>query len=306
MKLIRTEDAVGHVLCHDMTQIIKDQYKDARFRKGHIVTEDDIPVLLSMGKENLYVWEMTPGMVHENDAAERLLALCGQENMVRSETKEGKIELRAACDGLFRVDSRRLVAVNSLEEIMIATRHGNTAVKKGDKLAGMRVIPLIIKEETLQAAEQAAGAGPLLELLPYVKKTAAIVATGSEVKNLHERAVSYARRFRRRNQDAWLNSYEFDYNPSHWKIRRFDSYDGDWLEFISNCRAGNDGTDYDMVIGGVADDKVIRTLDRYFEGEITAEHALGILIYEKPNIQYCIRSQAMLNECLNHLESKQI
>ena len=65
MKLIRTEEAVGHVLCHDMTQIIKDQYKDARFRKGHIVTEDDIPVLLSMGKENLYVWEMTPGMVHE-------------------------------------------------------------------------------------------------------------------------------------------------------------------------------------------------------------------------------------------------
>ena len=61
MKLIRTEDAVGHVLCHDMTQIIKDQYKDARFRKGHIVTEADIPVLLSMGKEHLYVWEMTPG-----------------------------------------------------------------------------------------------------------------------------------------------------------------------------------------------------------------------------------------------------
>ena len=77
MKLIRTEEAVGHVLCHDMTQIIKDQYKDARFRKGHIVTEDDIPVLLSMGKENLYVWEMTPGMVHENDAAERLLDVLG-------------------------------------------------------------------------------------------------------------------------------------------------------------------------------------------------------------------------------------
>ena len=182
MKLIRTEEAVGHVLCHDMTQIIKDQYKDARFRKGHIVTEDDIPVLLSMGKENLYVWEMTPGMVHENDAAERLLALCGQENMLRSETKEGKIELTAACDGLFRVDSQRLIAVNSREDVMIATRKGNTAVRKGDKLAGMRVIPLIIKEGTLQAAEQAAGAGPLLELLPYVKKTAAIVATGSEVK----------------------------------------------------------------------------------------------------------------------------
>ena len=182
MKLIRTEEAVGHVLCHDMTQIIKDQYKDARFRKGHIVTEEDIPVLLSMGKEHLYVWEMNENMVHENDAAERLLALCGQENMTRSEVKEGKIELKAACDGLFRVDSRRLVAVNSLEEIMIATRHGNTAVKKGDKLAGMRVIPLAIEEGKLKAAKAAAGEEPLLELLPYVKKTAAIITTGSEVK----------------------------------------------------------------------------------------------------------------------------
>ena len=74
------------------------------------------------------------------------------------------------------------MAVNSVEDIMIATRHGNTAVRKGSKLAGMRVIPLIIEEEKLRAAEQAAGDAPLLELLPYVKKTAAIVATGSEVK----------------------------------------------------------------------------------------------------------------------------
>ena len=67
MKLIRTEDAVGHVLCHDLTQIIKDQYKDARFRKGHVVAPEDIPVLLGMGKEHLYVWEMTPGMLHEDE-----------------------------------------------------------------------------------------------------------------------------------------------------------------------------------------------------------------------------------------------
>ena len=182
MRLIKTEDAVGHVLCHDMTQIIKDQYKDARFRKGHVVTEEDIPVLLSMGKEHLYVWEMTPGMVHENDASERLLALCGQENMIRSGVKEGKIELKAACDGVFLVDSARLVAVNSQDEVMIATRKGGTAVREGDKLAGMRVIPLIIEEEKLQKAEQAAGDKPLLSLKPYVRKTACIVATGGEVK----------------------------------------------------------------------------------------------------------------------------
>lgn len=182
MKLIRTEDAVGHVLCHDLTQIIKDQYKDARFRKGHIVTEEDIPVLLSMGKEHLYVWEMTPGMIHENDGAERLLALCGSDNMTRSEVKEGKIELRAACDGLFQVNSEKLIAVNSTEDVMIATRKGSTAVHKGDKLAGMRVIPLIIEDEKLRQAEQAAGNAPLLKLTPWKLKTAAIVITGSEVK----------------------------------------------------------------------------------------------------------------------------
>lgn len=164
-----------------MTQIIPGQYKDARFRKGHVVREEDIPVLLSMGKENLYVWEMVPGMVHENDAAERLCALCRNRNMDRSAVKEGKIELTAAIDGLFRVDSRRLNTVNLLEDVMIATRHGNTAVRKGDKLAGMRVIPLIIEEETLKQAEAAAGDAPLLELLPWKLKTAAVIATGSEV-----------------------------------------------------------------------------------------------------------------------------
>lgn len=183
MKQIRTVDAVGHVLCHDLTQIVRGSYKDARFRKGHVVTAEDIPVLLSMGKEHLFVWEMLPGMVHENDAAERLCALCANDHMGRSQVKEGKIELAAACDGLFRVDSRRLIAVNSIRDIMIATRRGNTAVRKGDKLAGTRVIPLVIPEETLRAAEAAAGASPLLELLPWKLQTAAVVATGSEVKS---------------------------------------------------------------------------------------------------------------------------
>ena len=58
MKLIKTEDAVGHVLCHDLTRIVKDEFKGAQFKKGHIITEEDIPMLLSMGKEHLYVWEM--------------------------------------------------------------------------------------------------------------------------------------------------------------------------------------------------------------------------------------------------------
>ena len=121
-------------------------------------------------------------MLHEDEGAERLLALCANENMERSGVKEGKIELKASCDGLFLVRSESLRAVNAIDELMIATRKGNTAVKKGDKLAGMRVIPLIIAEEKLTAAKAAAGDTPLLELRPWVRKTAAIVATGSEVK----------------------------------------------------------------------------------------------------------------------------
>lgn len=182
MKLIKTEEAVGHVLCHDMTQIIKDQYKDARFRKGHVVTEEDIPVLLSMGKEHLYVWEMTPGMLHEDEGAARLAALCQGENMVISAPKEGKIEVFAGCDGLFEVDSQRLTAVNMVGDVMIATRHGNTAVRKGDKLAGTRVIPLVISEEILDGVNEIAGPEPLLSLRPWKRKTAAVVVTGNEVK----------------------------------------------------------------------------------------------------------------------------
>ena len=101
MKLIDTKDAVGHVLCHDLTQIIPGVTKDARFRKGHIVAPEDIPVLLSMGKEHLYVWEKAPGTLHENEAAERLRALCQNEHMHPTPVKEGKIELIAGCDGLF-------------------------------------------------------------------------------------------------------------------------------------------------------------------------------------------------------------
>lgn len=181
MKLIDTKNAVGHVLCHDITQIIRGVTKDAVFRKGHVVTEEDIPVLLSVGKDHLYVWEKTEGMLHENEAAERLYALCKNEHMHPSEVKEGKIELIADCDGLLQVDVERLYAVNSIDEIMVATRHTNTVVKAGDKLAGTRVIPLVIDEKKLQEAERAAAGRPLLSLLPFRCKTAGVVTTGNEV-----------------------------------------------------------------------------------------------------------------------------
>ena len=181
MKKIPVEQAVGQVLCHDMTQIIPGVSKGPRFRKGHIVTPEDIPVLLSMGKESIYVFELAPGWLHEDEAAERLCALCICEGMERSGPKEGKIELTAGRDGVLMVDTARLNAVNAIEELMIATRKGGRPVRKGDKLCGTRVIPLVIEEEKLKAAERAAGDRPLLQLLPYKLKTAAVITTGSEV-----------------------------------------------------------------------------------------------------------------------------
>lgn len=181
MKLVRTEDAVGQVLCHDITQIIKGVTKDAVFRKGHVVREEDIPVLLSVGKEHLYIWEKEEGMLHENEAAEILRRICQGSGMRPSEVKEGKIELIADIDGVLKIDVEKLNRINSLGEIMIASRHGNFPIRRGDKIAGTRVIPLVIHEDKMKAAEEIGGGKPIFQIRPYEKKKVGIVTTGSEV-----------------------------------------------------------------------------------------------------------------------------
>ncbi len=181
MKKIRTQDAVGHVICHDITVIIKDEKKGVAFKKGHVVAEEDIPVLLSLGKDHLYVWEKDESMMHENEAAEILADICVNEGISKSDVKEGKIELIADRDGLFQVDVERLDKINELDNIMIATIHTNRAVKKGEKLAGTRIIPLVIEKQKMEQAKKIAGHMPLFRVVPYKRKTAGIVTTGNEV-----------------------------------------------------------------------------------------------------------------------------
>ena len=195
MKLIRTVDAAGQVLCHDITQIIPGEYKDARFRKGHVIQPEDIPVLLSIGKEHLYVWEADENMLHENDAARILCDICKNtmmdespvkeaaagKNIHETAQKEGKIELIADCDGLLKINRKALMAVNSTPQMMIATIHGDLPVKKGQKLAGTRIIPLVIEQEKMDAMQAAAGAEPILNVLPMRAKKVGIITTGSEV-----------------------------------------------------------------------------------------------------------------------------
>lgn len=181
MRLIKTQDAVGQVLCHDITQIIRGVSKGPVFRKGHIIRPEDIPVLLSVGKDNIYVWENDETMLHENEAAEILRDMCISEGMSASEPKEGKIELTAERDGLFLVDRERLRAVNSLGRMMIATRPGGVAVRAGEKLCGTRIIPLVIEKEAMARAKAVAGSEPLLSLKPIKPKKYGVVTTGNEV-----------------------------------------------------------------------------------------------------------------------------
>lgn len=129
---------------------------------------------------------------------------------------------------------------------------------------------------------------------------------GFYLTSIHDQAVKYAERFKRRKRSAWLSTYELDFNPNDWLILQFDSYNRDWLHFVAKCRAGQDDTNFDIIIGGVANDQVIQTIDRYFKGELSEDATLGLLKYEKPNNQYCIRSQRMLNECLKHKNSVEL
>lgn len=181
MRLMKTEEAVGQILCHDITQIIKGVTKDAVFRKGHIIKEEDIPVLLSVGKEHIYIWENNENMLHENEAANVLFEICKGKYMHGTEVKEGKIELVADIDGVLKINRTSLNVINSLGQMMIASRHGNFPVKKGDKIAGTRIIPLVIEKEKMERAKNSAGSEPIFEIMPYRLKTAGVITTGNEV-----------------------------------------------------------------------------------------------------------------------------
>ena len=181
MKKVNVRDAVGMVLCHDITQIIPGKFKGRAFQKGHIIQEEDIEKLLSCGKEHIYVWEYKEGILHENEAAERLRDIvCGDGIEVGAEIKEGKIDFFAKEDGLLKVNEEELFKINSLGEMMVATIHNNTPVKKGEKLGGTRIIPLVIEEEKIKRAEDLIPT-KIMEVKKIHPKKAYMITTGSEV-----------------------------------------------------------------------------------------------------------------------------
>ena len=116
---------------------------------------------------------------------------------------------------------------------------------------------------------------------------------------IYEQAVKWCGKFKRRGQKGIVSKYKFDMeNKESWKILEFESYSEEWLEFILKCRTEKDDTDYDIVIGGVVNDKVFNTVELYFDGLIDKKEALNRLRYEKPNLQVCFRSDEVLKSLL--------
>jgi hypothetical protein len=181
MKLVRTTEAAGKILCHDMTRIVPGEIKETRFRKGRIIREEDIPVLLDMGKEEIYIWEAQPGMVHEEDGALFLRDLAAGERIRAEAPREGKVELFAGERGLFKINRKKLLALNSLGGLALITRRGDRGVEEGDKLAALKIIPLLIEEAKLKEAGAICGGEKILNVLPYVRKKAGLIVTGNEL-----------------------------------------------------------------------------------------------------------------------------
>jgi hypothetical protein len=180
---IPVEQAVGMVLPHDITEIVPGKCKGRAFKKGHIIRPEDVERLRSLGKEHVYVLELTDEEMHENDAALLLAAAAaGSGTEYSDDVNEGKIGIKAAHDGLLKINKEALLRLNLLGEVMCATLHDNTPVKTGEQVAAVRLIPLVGERRLVeQAASIAAEGAKLVRVLPLAKVKAGLVITGSEV-----------------------------------------------------------------------------------------------------------------------------
>lgn len=181
MQAIRVEDAVGTVLCHDLTKIVPGKTKGPAFKKGQVITEEDIPELLNMGKSHIYVWEVKKDQVHEDDAAIRLSRALGGQGISFTQPKEGKVSLIADFNGMCTINEDLLVQVNMIEDMVVATRSNRRPVIKGDIIAGIRVVPLVIDESKLQMVEHLSKEQETIRVKPFHSLKVGIITTGSEV-----------------------------------------------------------------------------------------------------------------------------
>ena len=182
MKKVPVEKAVGMILCHDITQIVPGKFKGRVFKKGHIIRQEDIERLIKLGKEQIYIWEPKAGEIHEDEAALRIARAVAGENIEYDVPKEGKSTLKSKERGLLKINSELLYKINSIEDISVASFPQNFIVEGGQKLAGVRIIPLTTEEENLIRIEDLCrGKGKVFKIKKYKELKAAIITTGNEI-----------------------------------------------------------------------------------------------------------------------------
>ena len=181
MKTVPVQEAVGMVLCHDMTRIVPGETKGPAFRKGHIIAEEDIPVLLEIGKEHVYVLHLEPGTIHEDEAARRIAEAAAGPGITLSQVCEGRINFEAA-PGLLDVNVEALNRINSIEEVVLATLHDGQQITEPRAVAGTRVVPLVIDEAKIRRVEAICAEYPyVVGVRPFIRHRVGLVTTGSEV-----------------------------------------------------------------------------------------------------------------------------
>ncbi|HHX88039.1 MAG TPA: molybdopterin-binding protein [Firmicutes bacterium] len=178
-----TEKSVGKIICHDITKIEKGSFKGARFKKGHRITKEDVPVLLDLGKKHIYSIELEPGDLHEDDAGEKIAQLLAGSGLQLEGPSEGRLNLVSLQRGLLKVDIEQVKALNSIPDVIVSTIHTNSPVDAGEKVAGIKVIPLVVSEKIIRQVEQACPPDcPPINVLPYRKVKLGVIITGYEIK----------------------------------------------------------------------------------------------------------------------------
>ncbi len=182
LKKVKVEDAVGMAIPYDLTKIVPGEYKGPGFRKGHIIRKEDIPLLKDIGKNYIYVLEVSPDEMHENDVAYVMEKWMRGENVSSEGPVEGKITLIADIDGLVKVNANAVFELNMIGKFSVSTIHNNTPVKKGNRIAGFRAIPLVLRKEYVSLFESVASRySYIVKIMPYVKRKVALVTTGTEI-----------------------------------------------------------------------------------------------------------------------------
>jgi molybdenum cofactor synthesis domain-containing protein len=182
-KRVKIEYAAGETLAHDVTEVdISKGFKGVRFKKGHIIKEEEIEIFKQLGKESVFVLEgeNAADIVHEDDASMELAPLIAGSNIYYDrQPSEGKINFYAEIDGLLKIDKERVIEVNKLKIPSLPTKHGNVPVKKGDVVAAFRIIPLYCKKEVIENCKKILKS-PAISVKPYLYKKAGIIVTGNE------------------------------------------------------------------------------------------------------------------------------